>query len=75
MNAAKVPAILDAPTIDAMLREEGVAGTGMDYNLHRYLGIEVDLEQTQTLDDDERLAFKDEILRSLDTRLTTILGL
>ena len=41
MNAAKVPAILDAPTIDAMLREEGVAGTGMDYNLHRYLGRQV----------------------------------
>jgi hypothetical protein len=75
MNATNTPPILDTPTIDAMLREEGVPGTGMDFNLHRYLGIEVDLEQAQTLDDDERLAFKDEILRTLDTRLTKLLGL
>ena len=72
------PAILDWPTIDAMLQERGVVRTDANFHVSRVLGVSFDTEDAQEAmvkGTDSLLEFKDNILRDLDTRLTKILEL
>ena len=79
MNDTKQPAILDTPTIDAMLSEQGVLNMKTDFAPRRLVGIEIDIEDVDkvrsTEGEDAVLAIKDKILTDLDTRLTKILRL
>ena len=79
MNDTKQPAILDTPTIDAMLADTGVAQMKMDFKPRRLVGIEIDIDNVDAVRNTEGhdavLAIKDKILTDLDTRLTKILGL
>jgi hypothetical protein len=70
------PHQLDGPTIERMLRPNGVLGLDpATFQQRRYLAVAISPERLADMTDDDRMELKDDILRAMDDRLMEAMGL
>lgn len=73
-------AAVDGPTLELLLRPEGVVCVGFDYNRAVVLAVEIDESRLNEMvaahgEDDGKRLLRTELLVELDSRLSAVLGL